>query len=92
MIIDLLEWNVTYTDFVKWITENNIATAAISGYGSGAGFISTKYDIFNDEDSVAFKLKFSKEILPHRMGYTGTHHDDMGTYFAPYIPLNKDDA
>lgn len=88
MIIDLLDWDLTYYELLQWVSENDINLAAINGYGAGA---STKYTFRDEEDFVAFRLKFAKERRI-KMGYNSIACDDMGTYFAPYIPLNKDDA
>ena len=58
MIIDILDWDLTYTELVDWVSENDITLDAINGYGGGA---STKYTFRDEEDFIAFKLKFAKE-------------------------------
>jgi len=59
MIIDILDWDLTYSDLIDWISENDVELDAINGYG-GRG-PSTKYMFRNEEDLIAFKLKFAKE-------------------------------
>jgi hypothetical protein len=86
MIIDILDWDLTYTDLVEWVSENDIVLDAINGYGGGA---STKYTFQDEEDFVAFKLKFAKEPRPHKMGYTGIVTMDVGIHNCPYIPIIK---
>ncbi|HEY6436384.1 MAG TPA: hypothetical protein VIY47_07325 [Ignavibacteriaceae bacterium] len=81
--IDLGEYTITYTDFVKWVTENNMDVYAVNTNG-GNGM---KIFFFNDlEDYTAFTLKFSKRPSPQRMGYSGKTSVDSGVYYAPYIP------
>ena len=58
MIIDILDWDLTYTELVDWVSENDITLDSINGYGGGA---STKYTFRDEEDFIAFKLKFAKE-------------------------------
>jgi len=58
MIIDIFDWDLTYYELVKWVTENDITLDAINGYGDGA---STKYTFRDEKDFVAFKLKFSRK-------------------------------
>ena len=85
MIIDILDWDLTYTDLVEWVSENDIVLDAINGSADGA---STKYTFQDEEDFVAFKLKFARENK-HRIGFNGTTVDDVGAYYAPYIPIIK---
>lgn len=82
--IDLRDWDIAYTDLVEWVTENSINLYTSSG-GNGM-----KVYIFpNDEDFVAFKLKFSKGKSSYIMGYTGISDSDVGLYNCPYIPYEK---
>jgi hypothetical protein len=74
MIINLLEWDLTYTEFVNWVAENDIVVDAINGYGGGA---STKYKFRDEEDFIIFKLIFVK---------TKTN-SDIGFFYCPYIPF-----
>lgn len=60
MIIDILEWDITYTELVHWISTTGAVMHAISGYGV-RGVASTRYQFENDSDYVAFKLSFQKE-------------------------------
>jgi len=57
--INILEWDLTYTDLVNWIQDREANVYAVSFYGAGAP--STQYKFENDEDFVAFKLAFRKE-------------------------------
>jgi hypothetical protein len=75
MIVDILDWDLTYTELIEWVSDNNVDLDAINGYG-GRG-PSTKYVFRREEDFVAFKLKFAKE------NYKGT---DTAFYYAPYKP------
>jgi len=59
MIIDILDWNLSYTDLIDWVIENNVVLDAIDGYGDRWG-TGTKYIFQNEEDFIAFKLKFTK--------------------------------
>ena len=59
MIINIFDWDLTYDELVEWISKNDIKLDAINGYGVGA---STWYTFQNDEDFVAFKLKFAKGL------------------------------
>ena len=74
MIINLLEWNLTYTEFVNWIAEKDIVLDAINGYGGGA---STVYKFRDEEDFIVFRLTFLK---------TKTN-SDIGFFYCPYIPF-----
>lgn len=91
MIIDILDWDITYTELMYWISETGAELDAITGPGSfgGVGSPSTKYEFRDEEDFVMFKLKFAKEHKSHKMGYSGTQADDMGSYYCPYIPYEK---
>lgn len=60
MIIELLDWDLTYAEFVEWVSKNNIFVEAVTGYGTGAGFASTIYKFHDQQDFIAFKLKFLK--------------------------------
>jgi hypothetical protein len=59
MIIDILDWDLTYTELVEWVAENDIYLDAINGYGGRDP--STKYIFRDEEDFVVFKLKFARE-------------------------------
>ena len=83
MIIDILEWELIYTDLIEWVAENDIVLDAINGYGGGA---STKYTFRNEEDFVAFKLKFAKNNRSGKIGFNGITTADIGYYYAPCIP------
>jgi hypothetical protein len=65
MKINILEWNITYSELMEWVAVNDIMLHAINGYGSGA---STVYQFYSEEDYIAFRLKFAKER---------THYDDF---------------
>jgi hypothetical protein len=65
MIIDILEWRITYTELMHWIATNGAVMHAITGLGgmfNGRGAPSTTYEFRNEEDYIAFKLAFQKEI------------------------------
>lgn len=58
-MIDLKEWNVDYTEFTKWVTENNADVYAISYQGASTPTTSRFY-FEKEEDFVVFKLTFGK--------------------------------
>jgi hypothetical protein len=84
MIINILDWDLTYDELVNWVAENDIVLDAINGYGGGA---STKYVFQDEEDFVAFKLKFAKDNRSGKIGYKGITSVDTASYYCPYIPL-----
>ena len=59
-MIDLFDWDITHEEFEKWINDNNIKVGYINGdlYNVGPW---TKFIFDNEEDLVAFKLKYSKD-------------------------------
>ena len=64
MTIDILDWDITYTELMYWIAETGAELDAVSELGGmygGSGFPSTKYKFRDEEDYVAFKLAFQKE-------------------------------
>jgi hypothetical protein len=83
-IINLLEWDITYKEFVTWIVENGVDAYAIASHGANDPI--TKYMIEKDEDMTAFKLAFSKE-KPIIMGFKGNSTAANAYYYAPYIPI-----
>ena len=56
-MIDLRDWDVSYTDLVKWVTENNIDLWAVNAMGGNGAKI---YVFKSTEDKTAFTLKFKK--------------------------------
>jgi hypothetical protein len=84
--INLHEWNISYTELVQWAEETGSEIFAFVHHG-GAGPSAT-YGFEKEEDLLAFKLKFAKEERPI-MGFNGTTANDIGAYYAPYIPFNK---
>jgi hypothetical protein len=56
--IDLRDWDVTYTDLVKWVTENNVDLWGVNAMGGNGAKI---YVFSKPEDLTAFKLRFAKE-------------------------------
>jgi hypothetical protein len=87
MIINLFDWDLTYDELVNWVAENNIVLDAINGYGGGA---STKYIFQDEEDFVAFRLKFAKDNRFGKMGFNGITTADVGYCYAPYIPIQNE--
>lgn len=69
-IIDLLEWDVTYDELVRWCLERNVDLYAISLNGGNG--ISAPYGFSKKEDLTAFTLTFRKHINDPM---------DLNTYF-----------
>lgn len=88
MIIDILDWIITYDELLQWVTDNDIVLDAINGYGNHG--LSTRYIFQNEEDFIAFKLKFTQRGNRFIMGYNGTSATDIGYFYAPYIPVNNE--
>ncbi len=59
-LIDLREWNITYTDLVKWCEDTEADVYAVIHHGANGA--SATYGFEKDEDLLAFKLAFSKTI------------------------------
>ncbi len=80
--IDLIEWNITYTEFTKWCIDTGAKVYAVTSSGS-----STKY-MFEEADLLAFKITFAKgkSLLT---GYKGITTVDSAMYYCPYIPIFK---
>lgn len=55
MQIDILDWNITYEEFVKWVSTTGAEVDSITGYNS-----CTKYIFRDEEDYAMFKLAFQK--------------------------------
>jgi len=91
MIIDILDWDITYTDLMQWVAETGAELYAITHAGWLAGGTpGTKYVFRDEEDFVMFKLKFAKENGPHKMNYTGRTTIMNAAYHCPHIPtLNE---
>jgi hypothetical protein len=58
-IIDILDWDITHAELVDWVTENDMDVYAVAA--SGGSNPRTRYMFQNDDDLLAFKLKFSRE-------------------------------
>ena len=85
-IINILEWDITYQELVDWAAETGADVYAIASYG--ANNPSTRYGFTEENDFVAFKLKFGKSGV-EVMGYSGDVEYDAGAYYAPHIPQIK---
>ena len=59
MQIDILDWNITYEEFVKWVSTTGAEVDSITGY-SFMGDSCTKYIFQDEEDYAMFKLAFQK--------------------------------
>jgi hypothetical protein len=82
--IDLRDYDLTYTDFAKWVVDNGMDVYAVNTRGGNGA----KIYFFNDlEDFTAFTLKFSKRLPPQIMAYKGKSSVDTAAYYAPYIPI-----
>lgn len=84
MIIDILEWDITYTDLMNWIATTGAVMHAISGYGV-RGVMSTLYRFENEDDFIAFKLAFPKDTA-RPTGYRGHTVAYSAAFYAPYVP------
>ena len=65
MIIDIFDWDISYTDLMYWISQTGAEIHAITGLGNiygGRGSPSTKYEFLNEEDYIAFTLSFQKDL------------------------------
>jgi len=62
-LIDLREWKVNYTDFTNWVVESGADVYAIIHHGGNGA--SAQYGFENEEDYLAFKLKFTHEKSNH---------------------------
>jgi len=84
-IINLLDWDITYEEFVTWISDTDSDVYVVAS--RGAGDPRTMYLFENDEDFAAFKLKFPPDS-PNVMGYKDRSDimNDVSYYYAPYIP------
>ncbi|HEY6435796.1 MAG TPA: hypothetical protein VIY47_04340 [Ignavibacteriaceae bacterium] len=57
MSINLNDYDVSYTDFTRWVIDGNMDVYAIAAHGGNG----SKIYFFQDlEDFTAFTLKFSK--------------------------------
>jgi len=66
MVIDILDWDITYTELMQWISITGAELVAITGLGGFGAFTGsvgpcTKYEFYKEEDFVMFKLAFQKE-------------------------------
>lgn len=69
--VDVFNWKVTPKEFSDWIIENDILISAVQDGSDGWVFV-------NDEDCLAFKLKFQPKQRRTEM--------DAGYFYCPYIP------
>ena len=70
--VDVYDWDCP-GGFSKWIEDNDILVSAVQDGSDGWVFV-------NEEDLLAFKLKF-------KMKRRRVPEIDTGYYYAPYIPL-----
>lgn len=77
VIINLIEWDVTYTELALWASDTG---ARVFAHASGK----FKYEI-DDQDFTAFKLAFkpSNGIIRYKSKIT----IDRSMYYCPYIPI-----
>lgn len=78
--INLIDYNITYTDFVQWVLENKMDVYAVNAQGGNGGKIYFFQDL---EDFTAFTLKFSKRfriLVSPGVFVTVT---DISTYISP---------
>jgi hypothetical protein len=71
--IDRYNWNCSSKEFSDWIEENDILVSAVHDGSDGWVFV-------NEEDLIAFKLKF-KQIRFRK------EEIDTAYFFCPYIPV-----
>jgi hypothetical protein len=73
--IILNKWNLNYTKFIKWITDNNVLMYTMH----------TTRDVYfvSDEDYVAFSLTFSKSQNQNDLG------SYYCPYVPPIMVLNE---
>lgn len=84
MIIDIKEYDITYTQFIDWVLQIGIEVFAINSYGGQS--TSTRYMFQETEDLVAFKIRFAKQSKDI-IGYMGIDLGDTGAFHCPYIPI-----
>lgn len=80
--INLLDWDVTYTELAQWANDTGAEVYAVTGPGM-------KYKM-SEKDLVAFKLTF-KRGCSSLVGYKGITTVDTAMYYCPYIPLLKNE-
>ncbi len=75
--INLIDWDVSYTELTQWAKDTGADVYAVTGPGM-------KYKM-SEEDLVAFNLTFKRGrgVL---VGYKGTSTTDTTSYYCPYIP------
>ena len=68
MTINLLEWDITYNEFIDWVLSNKADVYAVASVGANTPV--THYLFEKEEDFVAFKLVFRKESI-YNFGFLG---------------------
>lgn len=62
MLINILDWDITYDEFVDWVSRNDAVVDAVTGFGPNSrGMPGTTYVFQDEDDFVNFKLTFAKE-------------------------------
>jgi hypothetical protein len=83
--IQLNQWNITKLQFMEWIAETEAEVYAVIFLDTKPVDRAPRYSFGNDEDFLAFKLKFT-EYKPEMVGYKGKTTIDTSSYYCPYIP------
>lgn len=66
MIIDILNWDITYAELREWISTTGAVVDSVAGY-SFQGDSCTKYIFQNEEDYLLFKLTFREESFKEQV-------------------------
>lgn len=77
--IQLYKWNITKHQFLEWVVETDADVYRVTYNDVHPIDRHIEYGFADDEDFLAFKLKFTEK------------QDDMskGVFYCPYIPLLK---
>lgn len=79
--INLLEWDVTYTELAQWAMDTGATVRAVT---SG----NFNYEM-EETDYTAFKIKFKQGTS---LGYKAAQVVDRAFYYCPYIPIIKPES
>ena len=83
--IQLYKWNITKLQFLEWVSETNADVYRVTYDDVHPIDRHIEYGFANDEDFLAFKLKFT-EYKPEMVGYKGKTTCGAAAYYCPYIP------
>ena len=83
--IDMRDWDVSYTELVKWVSETGADLYAVNTIGGDGRKL---YCFTRLEDLTAFKLKFKHASKNSLMGYKGITSADTAAYYCPYVPTS----